>query len=181
MPQQVGRHPLGQTGELGTAGEWPPDVGTAQTRLAGLRHEQRRMSIGARVKIALHPLQRPYREENRPLFIALADNPRLAGGKINAGAVKREYLGDAHGTAKQRLNQRSETQARHDNSAIGVVKPDGLHKPLDLDGRKEADLPVGSFGKADGRRIESRQTALAAGVGEQGFQRRQDGHLPAHA
>jgi len=152
----VRRYTLGQTGELGTASEWPPNVGTAEARLAGLRHEQCPMSIGARLKIALHPLKRPYREENRPLLISLTDNPCLAGGEVDAGAIKREHFGDAHGTAKQRLDQRSETQARHYDSAIGVAEPNGLDKPLDFDGRKEADLPVGSFGKADVRRIEAR-------------------------
>jgi hypothetical protein len=155
MAQKVRRHPFGQTGELGTASEWPPNIGTAEARLAGLRHKQRLMDIGARLKIALHPLKRPRREENRPLFIALADNPGLAGVKINAGAVKRERLGDTHGAPEQRLDQRSETQARHNNSAIGVVKPNGHDKPLDLDGRKEVDLPAGALGKTDVRRIEA--------------------------
>lgn len=114
------------------------------------------MSIGARLKIALHPPKRPYREENRALFITLTNDPRLAGGKIDAGAIKREHLGDAHGTAQQHLDQRSETQFRHNNSAIGVVKLDGLDKPLDFDGRKEADLAARALGKTDGRRIEAR-------------------------
>jgi hypothetical protein len=113
------------------------------------------VSIGARLKIALHPLKRPQREENRPLFIALADNPCLAGVKVDAGTVKREHLGDAHGGAKQRLDQRSETQPRHYDSAIGVVNPNGLDKPLDLNGRKEGDLPAGALGKTDVRRIEA--------------------------
>jgi hypothetical protein len=114
------------------------------------------MAICACLKITLHPLKRPHREENRPLLISLADNPRLAGGEVDAGAVKREHLGDAHGTAKQRLDQRSKAQACHDNSAIGVVDPDGLDEPLDFDGRKEADLPAGALWETDVRRIEAR-------------------------
>jgi len=114
------------------------------------------MGIAARLKIALHPLKRPYREENRPLLIALADNPCLAGGEVDAGAIKGEHLGDAHGTAEQRLGQRSETQTRHYDSSIGVVEPNGLHKPLDLDGRKEADLSAGALWETDVRRIEAR-------------------------
>jgi hypothetical protein len=113
------------------------------------------MGIAARLKIVPHPPKRPYREENRALLIALADNPCLAGGEVDAGAIKREHLGDAHGTAEQRLDQRSETQARHDDSAIGVVELDGLDKPLDLDGRKEADLAAGALWETDVRRIEA--------------------------
>src|ERR1022692_2302571 len=123
MAQKVRRHPFGQTGELGTASEWPPNIGTAEARLAGLRHKQRLMDIGARLKIALHPLKRPRREENRPLFIALADNPGLAGDKSSGGGVKGEPLGDPRGAPERPLAQRWETQARHNNSAIGVVKP----------------------------------------------------------
>jgi hypothetical protein len=139
------------------------------------------MNIGTRLKITLHPLKRPQGEENRPLLIALADNPSLAGGEVDAAAVKREHLRDAHGTPKQHLHQRPEAQASHYYSAIGVVKLNGLDKPLDFDGRKEVDLPAGALGKADGRRIEAGQTTLPAGVGEQGLQRRQDGNLPPHA
>src|ERR1039457_2914718 len=122
MAQKVRRHPFGQTGELGTASEWPPNIGTAEARLAGLRHKQRLMDIGARLKIALHPLKRPRREENRPLFIALADNPARAREKIRGGAEKREPRGDTHPAPAPPLDQLSKTRARHNNSAIGVVK-----------------------------------------------------------
>src|ERR1039457_5133236 len=155
MAQKVRRHPFGQTGELGTASEWPPNIGTAEARLAGLHHKQRLMDIGARLKIALYPLKRPRREEDRPLFIALADNPGLAGVKINAGADKGGPGGDPRAPPDQPPAQRSKTQPRHNNSAIGVVKPNGHDKPLDLDGRKEVDLPAGALGKTDVRRIEA--------------------------
>src|ERR1039457_5735079 len=106
MAQKVRRHPFGQTGELGTAGEWPPNIGTAEARLAGLRHTETPMERGGGSKIARAPLKRPPPAE-----------------KIDAGGDKGRLREDTHGAPGPPPAQLPETQPRHNNSAIGVVKP----------------------------------------------------------
>src|ERR1019366_9723888 len=104
MPHNMRCNPLLDARELAMAIKIAPKVVALESGPAILADEQGRTVIASGFQIPFDPPQRPVRKKHSSFLVAFANDACFLAFEVNAVAVQRKRLRDAHGASKWRLD-----------------------------------------------------------------------------
>src|ERR1035441_5393070 len=100
MPHNMRCNPLLDARELAMAIKIAPKIVALESCAAILADEQGRTVIASGFQIPLDPPQRPISKEHSSFLVAFANDACFPALPVNAVAVQRKRLRNAHGTSK---------------------------------------------------------------------------------